>query len=308
MKRKLLLVFLLAFLLRLIALNQSLWLDEATTARVVQKYEFTQIINEFSRNDFHPPLYYLFMKAWTNVFGYSEIALRFPSVLFSLLTGYIVYLIGKKLFSNDSGLATLARMTKNRNIGMWAAVFFLFNPLIIYYSQEARMYILATFFLTLGLWSFWGAIATPESNNDSGQARMTKRSRNPFDKLRVNKFGMTNIVMFNISIFVSFLTFYGSIFLIILMILYLFYKKQYRHAFFSLFIIIFSLFIIYPLLYQQIINAKQQLGLIPNWGQVLGKANLKNLALIPLKFSIGRISFYPKWIYWGISGVWTLTV
>ena len=38
---------------------------------------------------------------------------------------------------------------------------------------------------------------------------------------------------------------------------------------------------------------------------VLGKANLKNLLLIPIKFSIGRISFYPKWLYWAVAGIWT---
>jgi signal transduction histidine kinase len=31
---------------------------------------------------------------------------------------------------------------------------------------------------------------------------------------------------------------------------------------------------------------------------VLGKANIKNLLLIPIKFSVGRISFYPKIFYW----------
>ncbi|NCN22390.1 glycosyltransferase family 39 protein, partial [Candidatus Falkowbacteria bacterium] len=75
-------VFLLAFLIRLIGINQSLWLDEATTARVVQQYNYQEIITKFSPNDFHPPLYYLFMKFWTNIFGYSEVALRFPSIIF----------------------------------------------------------------------------------------------------------------------------------------------------------------------------------------------------------------------------------
>ena len=66
------------------------------------------------------------------MFGYSEIALRMPSILFSLLTGYVVYLIG----------------------GIWSAAFFLFNPLIVYYSQEARMYMMVTFFLTASLYYF----------------------------------------------------------------------------------------------------------------------------------------------------------
>ena len=39
------------------------------------------------------PLYYLFIN-YGQIFGYSEIALRMPSVLFSLMTGYVVYLIG----------------------------------------------------------------------------------------------------------------------------------------------------------------------------------------------------------------------
>ena len=112
MNKKVILVFLFAFLIRLIALDQSLWLDEATTAKVIQNYNYSEIITKFSPLDFHPPLYYLFMKFWTNIFGYSEISLRIPSVLFSLMTGYVVYLIG----------------------GIWSAIFFLFNPLIVYYS------------------------------------------------------------------------------------------------------------------------------------------------------------------------------
>src|SRR3989338_7540643 len=159
MNKKVLFIFLLAFLIRLIALNQSLWLDEAVTANVVKNLGFSQIVSGFSPTDFHPPLYYLFMKLWTNFFGYSEIALRMPSVLFSLLTGYVIYLIG----------------------GIWAAVFFLFNPLIVYYSQEARMYMMVTFFLTGALYFF-----------------ISKK----------------NQIFFNLFIFLSLLTFYGSIFLV----------------------------------------------------------------------------------------------
>jgi len=47
---------------------------------------------------------------------------------------------------------------------------------------------------------------------------------------------------------------------------------------------------------------------VTNWSLVLGKANLKNLLLIPLKLSVGRISFYPKVLYYLISGLWTLIV
>jgi len=250
MTKKIFLIFFFAFIIRLIALNQSLWLDEAVTAKVVMTYGFSEIISKFSPTDFHPPLYYLLMKLWTNIFGYSEIALRMPSVLFSLMTGYVVYLIG----------------------GLWAATFFLFNPLIVYYSQEARMYMMATFFLTTALYYFL-------------------KNR--------------NIILFNLFIFLSLLTFYGSIFLITTFLVYYLYKKQYRNLFISLLVVFFYFLTISPLLYKQLINSKVALNNVVNWSLVLGKANIKNLLLIPIKFSIGRISFEPKWLYWGIAGIWT---
>ena len=88
MKFKLRLIFfitLLGLTLRLFVINQSFWLDEATSATVATQYNFSQII-AFSKGDFHPPLYYFFMKAWTSAFGYTEVSLRMPSILFSLIT------------------------------------------------------------------------------------------------------------------------------------------------------------------------------------------------------------------------------
>ncbi|OGK08888.1 hypothetical protein A2767_05065 [Candidatus Roizmanbacteria bacterium RIFCSPHIGHO2_01_FULL_35_10] len=283
-KKILFLIFFLAFLVRLISLDQSLWLDEATTARVVHKYNFFEIVTKFSPNDFHPPLYYLIMKVWTNMFGYSEIALRMPSILFSLLTGYLVYLLGNKITNNDSGPHSAeasrgkqAGMTKE-NVGIWSAAFFLFNPLIIYYSHEARMYMMATMFLIASLYYLLAGYLVA---------------------------GLKNKILFSLYLSLSFLTFYGSIFLIIPIILYLIYKKEFRVLFLLLLLFTLTLLLISPLLFQQLNNAKQQIKLIPNWNLVLGNADSKNLLLIPIKFSIGRISFYPKWFYWGISILWT---
>lgn len=244
----------LAFLIRLIALNQSLWLDEAVTAKAVREMGVLGILREFSPKDFHPPLYYLFVKLWTNFFGYSEIALRLPSVLFSLATGYVLYLIG----------------------GIWATTFFLFNPLIVYYSQEARMYMMATFFLTSALYFF------------------LEKSKS-----------LRTAVLAGLMISLAFLTFYGSAFLIVAMLIYWLYKKQYKIFFVSGLLFFLSLLVVSPLLYQQFLNARVNLTNVTNWTNVLGKANLKNLLLIPVKFSIGRIDFYPKWIYYAIAGLWT---
>src|SRR3989344_8120801 len=88
-------ILLVAFLIRLISLNQSLWLDEAVVANNILRYSYLEIITKFAPTDFHPPLYYLFMKLWTSFFGLSEVALRFPSITFSLLTGVVIYLISR---------------------------------------------------------------------------------------------------------------------------------------------------------------------------------------------------------------------
>src|SRR5574340_131093 len=89
-----------AFVIRLVGINQSLWLDEATTA-LVAKFSLTDIFSKFLPTDFHPPFYYLLIKYWTSVFGYSEIVLRIPSLVFGIGTIYITYLIAKKLFNPE---------------------------------------------------------------------------------------------------------------------------------------------------------------------------------------------------------------
>ncbi len=272
MNKKILLIFLFAFLIRLIALSQSLWLDEAVTANVVKNFSFINIITKFSPTDFHPPLYYLFMKLWTNMFGYGEVSLRFPSIMFSLITGYFVFKIAKLLNGYIAGLLS--------------AIFFLFNPLIVYYSQEARMYMMATFFLTAGLYYFLKIqntkVLDPRFHGDDK------------DKL-----------FFGLSISLAFLTFYGSIFFIVSFLIYSLYKKNYKFFMLNTCYLILTTLLVSPLLYQQLINSKIALRHVANWSMILGKANIKNLLLIPIKFSIGRISFLPKWLYWLIAGGWT---
>jgi uncharacterized membrane protein len=274
MKIKLLLLIVLSFIIRFIALNQSLWLDEGVTARVIHDYSLTGILTQFSPYDFHPPLYYFFMKAWSSLFGYSEIALRMPSIFFSLGTGWILFLIG----------------------GIWPAAFFLLNPLIVYYSQEARMYMMATFFLTVALYYFLKLLLNAKCK--------IKNSKLQCKIQNVNKY----FLFFILSCALAFYTFYGSIFLIITFLIILLIKKKYKNALLiTVYLLLITIFL-FPLLYQQFQHSRQALQIVSNWSLVLGKANIKNLLLIPLKFSIGRISFYPKIVYYGISLFWTAVV
>lgn len=270
-KINLILIFLAAFLIRLIAVDQSLWLDEATTARVAGQYGYLEIISKFSPTDFHPPLYYLFMKFWTGMFGNSEAILRLPSILFSLGAGYLLYLMG----------------------GIWAAVFFLFNPLVVYYSQEVRMYMMAVFFLTGGL-HYFIKVCHPE---------LIPGSR---DKLGMRR--TSHLIFFNVFLILAFYTFYGSIFLITAMVLYLVYKREYRVLIVSTMMFGAYAAVLSPLTLMQLKNSRVALQQVANWSQILGTANLKNLVLIPIKFSIGRIDFYPKWLYYAASSLWTVFV
>lgn len=118
-------------ILRLISINQSLWLDETTSAIVARDYSFNYFFTNFLPHDFHPPLYYLVLKLWAQIFGTGEVALRLPSVIFALITIYIVYKINK--------IASLLLAT---------------SPLHIYYSQEARMYSLSTLLVAASVYFF----------------------------------------------------------------------------------------------------------------------------------------------------------
>ncbi|MBI2051773.1 glycosyltransferase family 39 protein [Candidatus Roizmanbacteria bacterium] len=294
-KYTILLIFVSAFVIRFISLDQSLWLDEATTANVVQQYGFAQIIQNFSPRDFHPPLYYLFMKAWTNMFGYSEIALRFPSIIFSLLSGWVVYLIAKRL--------------ANKKVALWAAVFFLFNPLIIYYSQEARMYMMATFLLTSTFYFILELLTGPAATFPPASAPPTyvgvRAVGSPSSRVTRQQF---TLILVNIFLFLSLLTFYGSVFFILALYSYLLVKKKYRLLVQILPGFVAGLLLVSPLLQQQFANSKQVLAIVVNWTTVLGQATIKNLLLFPIKFATGRVSFEPKILSQVVLGLWTVSV
>src|SRR3989344_6087225 len=120
-------ILLITFVLRLVNLNQSFWLDEA--AQVIESTRpFSQQFNIAS--DFHPPLYHLMLHLWLKM-GTSEWFARLPSVLFGVLSVFFLYQIGRILFDYKTAVA--------------GAILTSFSAYHIWYSQEARPYILFTF-------------------------------------------------------------------------------------------------------------------------------------------------------------------
>lgn len=244
-----------AFLTRLIALNQSLWLDETITANVVRTKSFLGIITGFSIHDFHPPLFYFTEKVWTSLFGYSEISLRMPSVLFSLVVGYFVCKLGT--------------LMKSKNAGILAMVLFLFNPLIFYYSQEARMYMMVTTSLVIATYY------------------MVKI-------MKSNKPIITDTLLFNLCVQISIFTFYGSALYICILFLILAKNRQWKTLIITLITSTISLLILSPLVYLQLIHSQSALLDIKNWSLVLGKSEFKSFILVFVKFTTGRISGFAK--------------
>jgi len=115
-------------------MSSSIWHDEGYTMWLI-RYNFGEMVARTAR-DVHPPGYYFFAKAWTLVFGNSELAIRSLSVLFSVGIIYLTYKIVEKLI--------------NERAAFWASLFVAFSPFMIRFSQEARMYGVVAFFTTLG--------------------------------------------------------------------------------------------------------------------------------------------------------------
>ena len=104
-----------------------LWYDEANSYWFAQM-PFARMIAA-TAGDTHPPLYYLLLSFVVRVFGPSHFMLRFPSVMFGLLTIYIVRQIAREL--NLSRAATLIAL------GLVTL-----SPFQLHFAQEARMYTL----------------------------------------------------------------------------------------------------------------------------------------------------------------------
>ena len=140
-------ILILALGLRLVLLNQSLWLDEAIEALALMGKKGPLL--HYALGDYQPPLYHFIGYFFTHLFGYSEIALRLPSLICGLLTVYFVIKIGELFASRRAGIIA----------GLLAAT----NPLLIYYSQEGRTYAMTAFFVTASFYYFFQLLKTKKT-------------------------------------------------------------------------------------------------------------------------------------------------
>jgi mannosyltransferase len=116
---------------------QSFWLDEAVTRQLVTR-PFGSMLSMIPHSESTPPLYYVLAWGWERIFGPSEAGLRSLSALFGTATIVLVALIARRLAGERAGLAAAALCAT--------------NPLLIWYSQEARAYALLVALCALTLW------------------------------------------------------------------------------------------------------------------------------------------------------------
>jgi len=136
-KRAISFVLIGALLLRLYTLgSESFWLDEAIVWHRVKDGPLSFLFDWDA--DTQGPTYSLLIWIWSKLFGFGEIAMRMPSVIFGVLGIHAMYLLGRRVFGHQAAI--------------WAALYATVNPFLMYYSQEARPYTLWFWTSLLAVW------------------------------------------------------------------------------------------------------------------------------------------------------------
>jgi mannosyltransferase len=131
-------ILVLATVLRLTYIgHHSFWLDELFSLKF-SSYKLADLFREVGSFDNHPPTYYLLLHFWMQIFGDSEVSLRMPSAIFSILSVYFTFKAGALLF--------------DRQVAAIAALLLALSAFSIYYAQEARMYSLLAFSSVLSVY------------------------------------------------------------------------------------------------------------------------------------------------------------
>ncbi len=126
--------------------HQGFWFDEANTAQLVS-FSPGKMLGLIPQSESTPPLYYCVAWIWARAVGSGEAGLRSLSALSGVLLVPVAYAAAAKLI--------------NRRVGLIAAALTACNPLLIWYSQEARSYELLALLCGLALLAFAYANASP---------------------------------------------------------------------------------------------------------------------------------------------------
>lgn len=129
-------IIILSFLFRVYDLgSESVWYDEGYSVYHAEK-PILEAINILDQDRY--PYYILYdaiLHFWIKLFGDSEFSIRFPSVIFGILSIYVIYKLGELIFGT--------------NVGLLASFILSITLYHIRYSQEARSYSLLVLLVLL---------------------------------------------------------------------------------------------------------------------------------------------------------------
>src|SRR3954463_10784875 len=120
--------------------GQSFWLDESYALGNIRFHSFAGMFDWMRVHEMTPPLYFLLARAWTHVFGFGEVGFRSLSALLGTAVVPLVYAAGAAF--------------RSRRLGLIAAGFAAFSPVMIWYSQEGRNYALVLFLAAVAFLAF----------------------------------------------------------------------------------------------------------------------------------------------------------
>jgi len=133
---------------------QSYHHDEIVTASRVLRDGFGHAMDAVGFSESAPPLYYALAWVWTQLAGTGEFGLRSLSAVAGVATVPVAYLLGVELRGRRAGLA--------------AAAFVAVNPMLLWYSQEARGYALFSLLIAVAALYFVRALSHGRRADFSG--------------------------------------------------------------------------------------------------------------------------------------------
>ncbi|MFZ1301609.1 MAG: glycosyltransferase family 39 protein [Candidatus Microsaccharimonas sp.] len=126
--------------------NAAIWFDEAFSSYLIQ-FSYMDIAR-FTATDVHPPLYYWALKTWTLLFGTGEFGLRSMSIFFAAAAIVVTFFLTRRLFGRKVATVTL--------------FFLALSPMLIRYSDEARMYTMTAFIVVSATYLLIKAVETKQ--------------------------------------------------------------------------------------------------------------------------------------------------
>ncbi|HEY3725035.1 MAG TPA: glycosyltransferase family 39 protein [Acidimicrobiia bacterium] len=143
--------------------KSDLWLDEALTVNIA-KLPLSHLTDALKR-DGAPPLYYVLLHGWIQVFGSSDVAVRALSGVLGVAMLPLAWLAGRRVAGADP--------SRQRWVAWGAVLIVASSPFAIRYSTETRMYMLAMVLVLLGYLAMWRAVDRPSLGPLAGIALVT---------------------------------------------------------------------------------------------------------------------------------------